>query len=201
MDYPLALSAHAQKGTTVMDYTINKLGGYGSAITVPIGDAYKDAPEATKLGRAAIVARLQWADLQGADLRGADLQGADLRGAYLRWADLRGADLRGAYLRGADLLGADLRGAYLRGAPTNDTSPTASDICELVAGRVTRSDGYEFALFKMQEGPEIIRAGCRTFSIAEFRNHVASKYPGTPKAEETLRILDYLEASLTAPRW
>jgi hypothetical protein len=48
MDYPLALSAHAQKGTTVMDYTINKLDGYGSAITVPIDDAYKDAPEATK---------------------------------------------------------------------------------------------------------------------------------------------------------
>jgi hypothetical protein len=35
-------------------------------------------------------------------------------------------------------------------------------------------------------------AGCRWFTDAEFRAHVAVEYPDTPKAVETLAILDYI---------
>lgn len=92
-----------------------------------------------------------------------------------------------------------MRGAYMRGC-TEDTNQ-AERMVSLISGRMTRSDGYEFICYKMLEGVEIIRAGCRTFSIAQFRAHVASHYPDTAKAIETLRILDHLEWTLTAPRW
>ena len=141
-------------------------------------------------------AYLRGADLGGADLRGADLGGADLRGAYLGGAYLRGADLGGADLRGADLGGADLGGAYLRGCKDN---PQA--VLEQLAGRASRSDGYEFLIFRSTDLGNIIRAGCRTFTLEEFRAHVASEYAGSPKAEETIRILNYLEGCLTQQSW
>ena len=67
-------------------------------------------------------------------------------------------------------------------------------------GRAYRSDGYEFLIFATETG-ECVRAGCRTFTLAEFRAHVAKEYPDTPKAHETLRLLDFLEATLTAEAW
>ena len=55
--------------------------------------------------------------------------------------------------------------------------------------------------FAMTEGPEIIRAGCRTYSIDEFSAHVAREYPDTPKAAETLRILDFLADQIKQEAW
>jgi hypothetical protein len=127
--------------------------------------------------------RLVWSDLtaeERADLRGAYLEGADLRGADLRGADLRGADLRGADLRGAYLEGADLRGANL------------SRGLAIVQGP-TRSDGYFFSLRACCLGDHVVVAGCRSFTIEQYRQHVADNYADQPKAAETLAILDFLE--------
>ena len=131
--------------------------------------------------------------LEGANLRGADLGGANLRGAYLRGADLGGADLRGADLRGADLRGADLGGADLEGVKLSTTHTAVG----LIA-RVTRiTDSHEFFAWRTDNG-DIIKAGCRFMTVDEFRAHVAKEYPGTPKAEETLAILDFIEARFKA---
>jgi len=109
---------------------------------------------------------------------------ANLRGANLRGAYLEGAYLEGAYLEGANLEGANLEGAYLG----NDKKITG-----LIA-RVTRViDPYEFFAWRTDEG-DFIRAGCRFMTVDEFRAHVAMSYPETPKAKETLAILDFIEA-------
>ena len=42
----------------------------------------------------------------------------------------------------------------------------------------------------------VIRAGCRTMTIDGYRAHVASDYPDTDKARETLGILDFFAARL-----
>ena len=136
-------------------------------------------------------ANLIGADLSGADLHGANLSGADLSGANLSGAYLSGADLSGAYLSGADLRGADLSGAYLHGA-----NLSGAKIVRVIA-RIDRLDGYEFIAFETDNGL-IIRAGCRTMSPSEYRDHVAREYPNTPKADETLRIIDYIEAARAA---
>ena len=130
-------------------------------------------------------AYLGGANLEGADLRGADLRGADLEGADLRGANLGAANLGGAYLRGADLERANLEGAYLRGA---DLSRGLA----IVQGP-TRSDGYFFSLRVCCLGEHVVVAGCRSFTIEQYRQHVADNYAGKPKAAETLAILDFLE--------
>ena len=138
-------------------------------------------------------ANLRGANLGGADLGGANLGGANLRGANLEGADLEGANLRGANLRGANLEGADLRGADLRGVKLSPTHTAVG----LIA-RVTRIiHPYEFFAWSTDKG-DIIKAGCRFMSVDEFRAHVAKEYPGTPKAEETLAILDFIESRFKA---
>ena len=39
-----------------------------------------------------------------------------------------------------------------------------------------------------------ISAGCRWFTVTEFRAHILDKYPDTDKATETGDILDFIEA-------
>ena len=135
---------------------------------------------------------LSGAVMSGADLSGAVMSNADLSGAHLRGADLRGAVLRGADLSNADLSGADLSGAVLSGAVMSGAVMSGAKITRIIA-RVGRLDGYEFIAFHTDKDT-IIRAGCRTMSPAEYRAHVAREYPDEPKAEETLAILDYIEA-------
>ena len=141
--------------------------------------------------------------LEGADLRGANLEGANLGGANLEGANLGGANLRGANLRGANLRGANLRGAYLEGANLGcanlrgvKLSPTHTAV-GLIARATRIEDPYEFFAWRTDQG-DIIKAGCRFMTIERFRAHVAASYPGTPKAEETLAILDFLEARFKA---
>jgi uncharacterized protein YjbI with pentapeptide repeats len=133
------------------------------------------------------LAGVAWAN--GGTLSGANLRGANLRGADLRRANLRGANLWGADLWGADLRGADLSGANLSGAKYGD---------DTIAAYVTSADrrDYEFLLFHIADGSHKVMAGCRWFTIPDYRAHVAAEYPGTAKARETLDILDYFERKL-----
>jgi uncharacterized protein YjbI with pentapeptide repeats len=102
-----------------------------------------DAPDATTMREAVMLALkhgavlrradlsdavLSDADLRGADLSDADLRGADLRRAVLSDADLRGADLRRAVLSDADLRDADLRDADLSGAVLSDADLRRADL-------------------------------------------------------------------------
>ena len=99
-------------------------------------------------------------------------------------ANLSGANLSGANLSGANLSGANLRRADLREG--------------LKAGRwlgtASRGDFYLFHMFETDSGEPFIFAGCRMMLLSEYHAHIAAEYPGTPKAEATLRCLDYLAA-------
>jgi uncharacterized protein YjbI with pentapeptide repeats len=162
----------------------------------------KAVEEAVAVGTRLIDANLNRANLTGADLSWANLTGAKLNRAYLADAYLIGANLTGAVLTGADLSGADLRdanlsdaylhGAYLHGADLHGANLHGAKIVRVIA-RIDRLDGYEFIAFETDNGL-IIRAGCRTMSPSEYRDHVAREYPNTDKAEETLAILDYIES-------
>jgi hypothetical protein len=173
-----------------------------SALKVEIGAKFRGRACGVRLGAAVKVAFASGADLSDADLRGADLSGAVLRGAVMSGADLRGADLRGAVLSGANLRGAvlisavmsgaDLRGADLRGADLRDAVKV--DRVLAIASRIT--GGYQFVLWRDQDGRALVTAGCRgPWPIARYREHVAAEYAGTEKAAETLCILDFFEAT------
>lgn len=107
--------------------------------------------------------------------------GLAVRVAYAVGANLDGANLLGANLVGANLVGANLDGALIKDAKVK----------RLVAA-IGRGDGYVFYGFEIEAGVKIM-AGCRWFTVAEFRAHVASQYPDTAKATETLWILDAIE--------
>jgi hypothetical protein len=132
-------------------------------------------------------ADLYRADLSGAILSGANLSGADLSGANLSRANLSGANLSRANLSGANLSGANLSRANLSGATIHGEPVTRC------FARVPRDDGYTFLAMQLETGGVKIAAGCRWFTVAEFRAHVAAEYPGTDKATETLWILDAIE--------
>ena len=147
-------------------------------------DCAEDAPISTKIGLAVRLALKTGAHLQGANLRGASLQNANLQGASLRGADLQGADLRGTNLQGASLRGADLRGASLQGVKI-----------KYLFARITRTiEPYEFLAFQTDANKCVIVAGCRgPWTVEEYRAHIKKNYPNTPKAEETLAILGFIE--------
>jgi uncharacterized protein YjbI with pentapeptide repeats len=135
-------------------------------------------------------AHLRRADLTHANLSGANLTGAELPGACLAYADLRGADLTRANLAGATLIDAKLAGAKLDG----------KKVGALVACIARIIDSYEFRGWLMSDGSIRIDAGvCRHgHSPDSYRQHVADKYPNTPKATETLAILNFIEARARA---
>jgi uncharacterized protein YjbI with pentapeptide repeats len=136
---------------------------------------------------------LRGTDLRGTNMRGTDLRGTDMRGTIMRGTDLYGADLRGTDLRGTDLYGADLRGTIMRGA-----NLSGDKLKRLIAHLTRIEDPYEFFAFELESGGVKVLAGCRWFTLAEYRAHVATDYPGTPKAEETLAILAYIETQAKA---
>ena len=122
----------------------------------------------------------------------ADLIRADLRGAKLIRADLRHADLRHADLSGADLRHADLSGARLRWISLGEFNLRRDVKIRSLIARVSRSDNHLFVGLLTDAGL-IIMAGCRLMSPDEYRGHVAKEYPDTPKAVETLRVIQYIE--------
>ena len=165
-------------------FTIAKRPGWGASVTVNI-ECDPLASMGVKLGLAVRVGHATRANLTGANLAGANLARAYLAGANLAGANLARANLAGADLAGADLARANLAGAEIRG----------ETVTRIVgqAVRLTPGDQYTFTAFEMEAGGVKVHAGCRWFTIPEFRAHVASHYPDTDKAADTLEILDYLE--------
>lgn len=181
-----------------MTITINRLPGYGEPIVLDVETLVgADLTGANLIGaklRGADLrrVRLHEADLHGADLTGADLTGADLNGADLSLAVLTGANLTGANLRGADLRYANLRHANLSEADLYKAK-ICNDTLSSLLTRAGRSDGYEFLAFRLEDGSTKIMAGCRWLTPDEYRAHVDKEYPDTPKAEETLAIIEFIE--------
>ena len=145
-------------------------------------DCDEDAPKSVKLGLS-----VKWANLWR----------ADLSRAYLSGAYLSGADLSRANLSGANLSQANLSRAYLSVANLSRANLSGHKLIRKVA-QVRRDDGYEFIGFAIEGGGLLVRAGCRTFLMPEFRAHVAKGYPNTPKAAETTAILDFIQACFDA---
>jgi len=157
-----------------------------------------DASVSVKLGLAvkwgvANKSNLSGADLRGANLSGADLSDADLSDANLSDANLSGADLSGANLSDADLSDANLRGANLSGADLRGAYLSGADKIDRLLAAVQRLDGYTFHAWRLTDGRVMIVAGCRYFTPDQFRAHVAAEYPETPKAIETLSIIEHIE--------
>ena len=84
---------------------------------------------------------------------------------------------------------ADLTRAYLTGALIKDEV-----VARLFASVQRLEDPYTFHAFELEVGGVKIMAGCRWFTLSEFTDHVAAEYPDTPKAAETLAILDFIAA-------
>jgi uncharacterized protein YjbI with pentapeptide repeats len=133
-------------------------------------------------------ANLFYADMMQAYMVGANLRGANLASANLMGACLVGADLRDANLTCTVLDRTDLYQARLSGARFGDY------ICREWVGRVLRSDGYEFNAFRLIDDTLFIRAGCRSLTLAKYREHIADAYPYERKAAETTSILNHLSA-------
>lgn len=56
-----------------------------------------------------------------------------------------------------------------------------------------RSDGYRFVGW-VKDGALMILAGCRYFTLPEARAHWVKTRGGTPLGDETMAILDHIEA-------
>ena len=97
---------------------------------------------------------------------------------------LEAESLWDADLRGANLAGADLAGATCGGFTLHAYVGTCN--------RVT--DPYAFLAFSLQGSAAIlVRAGCRTMTTEDYREHIEREYPATRKATETYACLDYIE--------
>ena len=152
-------------------------------------------------------ANLSRVDLAGVDLAGANLAGVDLAGANLSWAnlswanlsrvDLSGADLSGANLSRVDLAGVDLAGANLAGANLSWANLSRAGL-RVIGGR---SDGHQFYLHKMPEGPPMLRAGCRFFTLAAARAHWTARRAGTLLGDESLALCDHAERMAKIAGW
>ena len=94
-------------------------------------------------------------------------------------ATKKGLAVLWALKNGADLSGANLSRAKIK---------------SLVA-RVTRIiEPYEFLAFQTEDDKCVIVAGCHgPWTVEEHRAHIAENYPNTPKSEETLAILGFIE--------
>ena len=113
-------------------------------------------------------------------------------------ANLAGADLEGAYLARANLAGAYLEGAYLALANLAGAKLTPNHKIKTLIARATRIiEPYEFFLWATDKGP-LIRAGCRTMTPAEYREHITVYDYTDTKRAETARILDYFDAAWAA---
>ncbi|MDF1685329.1 MAG: pentapeptide repeat-containing protein [Parvibaculaceae bacterium] len=181
--------------------------------TATLPDEAASLSDARKKAKAVLLAlkedvNIAWANLGaayliGADLRGANLRDANLGAAYLRGANLEGAnlggvDLRGANLEGANLKGANLKSTYLEGARLRGAKIDGHVIKRLVCQMWRQADAYEFFIFKIEGDDLLVRAGCQTRLISDYREHVGRDYPDTAKAEETLALLDYAESRAKA---
>jgi hypothetical protein len=136
-------------------------------------------------------ADLARANLAGANLAGANLAGADLVGANLAGADLVGANLAGANLAGADLVGANLAGADLVGAKLGDKTLTGSRPVLMIGPIGSRSD---YLTSYMTDCGIVLKAGCFTGAVDEFRAKLAQTHGENEHAREYAAALVMIEA-------
>lgn len=139
---------------------------------------------------------LSGAILGHADLSGAQLNGANLKAAHLEHANLQGARLDAAIIPFAGFYGANLEGSaffearYLKEA--NLRGARYYGVLRRYAISADRGD-YVFHLLKYEDGPPKVRAGCRLFTLSEYRRHTWS-YFGSRKWRQTRAILKLFEA-------
>ncbi len=152
---------------------------------------------ASLVGAHLVGAHLDGASLVGAHLVGASLVGAHLDGAHLDGARLVGAHLDGASLVGAHLDGASLVGAHLDGARLDGALVFDKKVKRLVAIVSRIQDPYVFHAFETEADGVWIRAGCRWFSLEQYRAHTAT-YSDEIKQAETRDILDFIECRAVA---
>lgn len=129
--------------------------------------------------------------LTGAYLTGAHLTGAYLTGADLAGADLTGAHLTGAHLAGAHLAGADLAGANLTGAKLGDKTLTGSRPVLVIGPIGSRSD---YLTSYMTDGGIVLKAGCFTGTVDEFRAKLTQTHGENEHAREYTAALVMIEA-------
>jgi uncharacterized protein YjbI with pentapeptide repeats len=144
--------------------------------------------DATQL-RAVLDAHVLWLRGKGgerATLSRCDLSEANLSGCDLSRCDLSLCDLSEANLSGCDLSGCDLSGCDLSG-------------CEGIIDAGQRCDSYRFVGW-LKDNAVMIRAGCRNITLAEYREHNATRGDALLRAE-TAAILDRIEAGARARRW
>jgi uncharacterized protein YjbI with pentapeptide repeats len=138
-------------------------------------------------------------NLSGSNLSRSDLSGSDLSGSNLSGSDLSGSDLSGSDLSGSVLSGANLSGSVLSGANLSGSKYGEQTIRRIIQGPV-RSDGHQPIAFAFEDGSNIIRVGCLTTTLAEYRTR-ALAYANPAKTAETLAILDYLDAAMMLEAW
>jgi uncharacterized protein YjbI with pentapeptide repeats len=90
-----------------------------------------------------------------------------------------------------------LADANLARANLADANLAGAKIKSVIAIITRIFGGYTFHAYDTDQGVRIV-AGCRNLSPAEYRAHVAKEYPDTPKAAETLAILDFIDARADA---
>jgi len=137
-------------------------------------------------------ANLYGANLYGADLYRANLYGADLYGADLREANLYGANLIKAGLYGANLSGANLYGAGLRGANLGENGKLIGDRPLFQCGPIGSRGDYLLS-FITDKGI-VIKAGCFTGTIDEFRAAVEKTHGDSDHAKEYDMAILMIEA-------
>jgi hypothetical protein len=136
-------------------------------------------------------ASLDWANLDGASLDWANLDGASLAGANLDGASLAGASLAGANLDGASLAGANLAGAILARAKLGDKTFTKSRPVLTIGPIGSR---YDYLTAYMTDGGIVLKAGCFTGTVDEFRAKLAQTHGENEHAREYAAALVMIEA-------
>lgn len=114
-----------------------------------------------------------------------------LERANLARANLAGANLAGAYLDGANLDGANLDGAYLDGAKLGDKTLTGSRPVLMIGPIGSRSD---YLMAYMTDGGIVLKAGCFTGAVDEFRAKLKQTHGENEHAREYAAALTMIEA-------
>ena len=129
-------------------------------------------------------ANLYGANLSVANLYGADLYGANLSGADLSVANLSGADLSVANLSRADLSRANLSGANLYGYIS--IGPIGSR--------------YSYLWTRWEESGFMVRTGCFTGTLDEFKKAVKEKHKSGVHRDEYMVAIKLMEARMKSSK-
>lgn len=134
-------------------------------------------------------------NLDSADLTEANMYNAYLTGAVLTYANLKRARLLSADIHNAaSLVGVKFSETVMHSHYSMDGETRYVGVDALLAHTI-RSDGYHFLLYRLSNGEYRVKAGCRWFTIGEYRHHITSAafYGRHDSACETARLLSYFE--------